>query len=328
MCQKILSLLRYIIIATTIIGRMDICQAANKCVIKNVLINHKDRIAKNFLKYKSYHPDWYDTENSQQLVVGVKKPPKVKDWRASPIWYEDDNMNYKFKNYLLGKKNFSFVDYEEFEIQFNNSVEIFLNKIGEKKYAVYNWVHEDSMGEVKVKSGNWLIGKAILETDLLPEAIVYDKYNYSNLPSQVKDIVIIDDGSYSGNQLSLLVENVISDLKNNDLRIDSHKIHVIVPYMSELAKNEVNEFSEQIHIEFYDVQEIYVTDKTEMWGNQQIGGVPLTVLEHKIPDSDSGFYYQMQFEGSDDWIDNEDQDVFYKQEKDYIPFGQVIDAIR
>lgn len=186
------------------------------------------------------------TEKNEQYH---KNRENSKKWSLQPIVTPDpeplnkDNLFCGIENADIIKKYFTVVPYQDFISNLNNTWQEAAKNLKDKQYIAICEVSDD---DPKPKSNIWVTGLLLKHNrNFQPDNI----YNVDNIDSlykktvrECKDIVMADDASYSGLQITLTLSVIPENMKN-------WNIHIVVPYMSDEAKTSIKESIEEHGLE-------------------------------------------------------------------------------
>ncbi|MFC2048983.1 nucleoside monophosphate kinase, partial [Elusimicrobiota bacterium] len=194
--------------------------------------------------------------------------------------------------------NLTHIAQGEFEEQLSKTLDNFINRIGNKKFAVVSyagttksnyWVYKLARDMGYMKNAVYV---EILDTDKLSKVI--EEYDLEN-------VLVIDDASYSGHQLANVYSTVSREVSKTSR--SGINIHLAVPFMTEKAINYLNkETINGFRISEHRVMKTFL-ELVKEFGNQEISkkfsqlygmrqgsskyDPALTYFDHKVPDHES-----------------------------------------
>lgn len=261
----------------------------------------------------------FSSENGIRFNPSPPHPNSVAkplDYTAAKDWIAAHPTKYQEALREL-VRNVEFIRAEQFQKQLNRTTENFKRQLVERDVKNYTILVEPK------KSNQWVAELAYAH---LPQPFnlsrlgIKDAESFrSELDKQSgptknkevvpKNIVLFDDGSYSGTQITDHVSAIFRELKNN-YKIENAKmphIYVVIPYISKFALAKLKTSVEDLHlsdhlhvadhIEMKTVEDLSIDAKDKIkelyWskeenGNQQHG---LFYFAHKVPND-------MSFPGS------------------------------
>lgn len=201
------------------------------------------------------------------------------------------------------------VRWSTFREAFRNSINDFQKQIGGRDYAML--VPARSSSNNSPKSNHFLSGIAVIEEGLRPKRIVQ---SFRELEG-IRNLVIIDDGSYSGWQLQETIDNFIMVSPDG---MPLH-IHLVVPYVSKIAKSRVEPFLVyNARVSWYDQNLIRSVEDVD-WPKGDVVNIEdvlhLTIFEHKIPDNLSTLPVKVKIGGK--WYSNTENEGLLSFEPRY-----------
>lgn len=217
------------------------------------------------------------------------------------------------------------VTWGEFKSSFRSSVGDFRVGIGNQDYAMFI---PEEVGDIGgIKSNHFFSGKAIFEEGLRPRMVV----SHVSSLATIKNLVIIDDASYSGFQLSAHLDEFFSELSGLD---DIH-VHLVIPYVSRFAKDFVENRFDFIGVKlhWYDTGLVKAAGEVK-WQPGSFSNIDrdlhLTIFEHKLADSVSTFPILVKTRDGD-FYSNSDQlgiekfKPVYKDSKNFLMLTTLLD---
>ncbi|MCK5492510.1 MAG: HAD family hydrolase, partial [Candidatus Omnitrophica bacterium] len=133
--------------------------------------------------------------------------------------------------------NISYINQEEFENALDESIKEFTNNIKEKPYIVLLPKYDNR----PIKSNHWCYELA-REKGFFLSAIISDKTKIliSEIREKgIRDVVIIDDASYSGSQVREKIMNFLDKLEEENIDRSEINVHIIIPFMTLIAENRI-----------------------------------------------------------------------------------------
>ncbi len=258
--------------------------------------------------------------DTDQALVAVKiKVPRPQGKRINPeaakafVDAHPEDMR-PFAQFVVD--NVTRITQDDFEHELRRALSQFQAKIGDKPYVSIQL--RDTGGGLSdvAKSNEWVHDLAVEFNMFKPQASVLrdDVWRWLIQNPEVNDIVIMDDGAYSGVQIGKLIATLVRAATNDEglrKRVNALRFHVVVPYMTNRAKDWINDTRDPYgssvspHISFYSPQVISsmgellrkaekvigynrVNDFREIIENitkASLYSFTLTYFDHKVPDA-------------------------------------------
>jgi GGDEF domain-containing protein/prophage maintenance system killer protein len=196
------------------------------------------------------------------------------------------------------QKHISYIDFARFKNALQNAVSELFASLQQKPYVLISLPAEGEQ-----KSDYWVQQLAFNNGENLPQGVVSADgiIAWLKVHPEVKDIVYMDDASYSGSQVSVRLQTTLSDAFQY---CPDCRFHVVIPFFTNAARERIQS-SYKTQVVFYGQEEIPTLDEllvseyentdTYQGLKEQIinhlgydrntyDGLTLTYFQHKMPD--------------------------------------------
>ncbi len=159
--------------------------------------------------------------------------------------------------FLVKEIRASRISFSDFRHNLNESAKRFVDQnpalIRERKFVNFSYVR----GDAKKKSNEWTLELLVKDSSAngLPKEI--EAFNNAKdlalrmHKDGIRDILITDDASFSGEQLHLILTQVAKELKGRKA-----KVHLVIPYMTLNAERRIAQWKGNLDIQPYSVARI------------------------------------------------------------------------
>ena len=241
---------------------------------------------KKYLKYKLKYLELKKQIGGTIPQNFIELSNKYVRYKPKYTYPMDMELAYRYADSFCLKKEQTFlrklfentvhVSFNEFLSKLKICIENFIKKIGKKKFILYTKTMYDENDKENIKSNQWL---SYISYPLLKDYNIYVVQDEKELIKYIEDyniknILIIDDATYSGTQLRDNIEDLINNIKDKDKKkkiielgnkyyyppeqqklIDAvpyytdFRINVVIPYISKqfldkLKKSKNDKFSD------------------------------------------------------------------------------------
>lgn len=310
---------------------------ANDLTCETMQVLSQDRDYFNqLLKRHQESPDGHPI--ATEIGLSSKSPARIDSWEVLDTSWENSIAPSQLRDAV--SREIDLVSWESFQTEFQASIAKFKTKISGEPYALFVPAPEFSL-QGSVKSNHYFSAKAMIEGGLRPRDVVTNVQDLGD----IKNLVLVDDGSFSGTQIKVYLSNLFGILPKNS----NINVHLVVPFVSKKAKARVGEMNYP-SITWYDTKLIRVAEDIE-WPYDyrfQINmALHLTVFEHKIPDRlstfpikvrtiDGNWYTNAPYKINSDpnaWLNAGSSDSprlyfpEYKEEANFVPLSELMGMV-
>jgi hypothetical protein len=171
-------------------------------------------------------------------------------------------------------KNVIHINFKTFLKYLNISIQKFEQKV-KNQFVLY--IPTDSS-----KSNYWVSQMVYHLLKKKPVDVINQK-TFAFIQSDIEDILLCDDGSYTGEQMSYYINKIENTHKN------LKRIHLVIPFLAEDARIWMMSLTKCIII-------FYASHKIPYFNTSEIESKSLIYFDHKIPD-DISFYSKLLNQG-------------------------------
>lgn len=194
-------------------------------------------------------------EASKHWIRAKPKHSYDFDYESAFRYADSFCLNDQQKFYRKIFENTIHVTFEEFLLNLKICIDKFKSDIGSEPFILYTNMEEKSVNWNKIKSNSWI---SLISYPLLKDLDIYianSREEIINLidSKKIKNILLMDDASYSGNQFKDSTNFLVSVIWNKDekprkkLVLDSDpiwfqdfKINIVIPYISNIALKKIS----------------------------------------------------------------------------------------